>query len=128
MNSEHRYLMLKIRIRATQHDSPERHDDHEIAISHHLENCSLDHSGKSMVRPVLDSFDIVGPKGRHKCLLYQPLWWSFASFQDLLPDRRFPKDLVQQSVQLILVALDYLHQCNVVHTGKLSVRLSINGC
>lgn len=117
-----------MRIRARQHDSPEQHDDQEIAISHYLENCSVDHSGKSMIRPVLDSFDIIGPKGRHKCLLYQPLWWSFAAFLDLLPERRFPKNLVQQSAQLLLVALDYLHKCDVVHTGELLVGSNIDGC
>jgi serine/threonine-protein kinase SRPK3 len=115
VNSDGRYLTLKLRVCRRQNES---NDDEEIAISRHLEQFSLDHSGRSMIRPVLGSFDIFGPKGRHKCLLYQPLGWSFAAFLDLLPDRRFPKDLVQQSTQLLLGALDYLHKCGVIHTGK----------
>ena len=115
-----------MRIRTKQHDSLEQHDDQEIALSRYLENCSLDHFGKTMIRPVLDSFDVVGSSGTHKCLLYQPLWWSFAAFLDLLPERRFPKDLVQQSTQLLLIALDYLHKCDVVHTGELTIRSNID--
>jgi len=110
-DSEHQYLTLKVRVRAKQHDP---HVDREIAVSNHLEN--FDHIGKARVRTVLDSFDIVGPSGTHKCLLYQPLSWTFATLLDLLPDKRFSKDLVQQSAQLILISLDYLHKCNVVHT------------
>jgi hypothetical protein len=109
-----------VRVRSTQHDPQV---DKEIAVSTYLENCSIDHSGKDLVRKVLDSFDISGPYGTHKCLLYQPLWWSFANFLNLLPDERFPKLLVQQGTQLLLIALDYLHKCNVVHTGEPSVRV-----
>ncbi|KAH8586965.1 protein kinase [Bisporella sp. PMI_857] len=111
--NDHRYLTLKVRVRTKRHDSLEQHDDQESAISRYLENCSLDHFGRTMIRPVLDSFDIIGPSGAHKCLLYQPLWWSFAAFQDLLPEKRFPRDLVQQCAQLLLIALDFLHRCDV---------------
>lgn len=119
-NSENRYLTLKVRV--TQQDSLEQRDDQEIAVSNYLDDQSLDHPGDNMIRPILDSFDIVGPGGTHKCLLYQPLWWSFAAFLDILPNRRFPRDLLQQNTQFLLSALDYLHKCNVVHTSKLSSR------
>ncbi|PMD61934.1 kinase domain-containing protein [Hyaloscypha bicolor E] len=70
----------------------------------------IEHPGEKMVRSVLDSFDITGPNGNHKCMLYQP------PFLQLLPQNRFPKDLTQKSVQLLLIVLDYLHRCHVVHT------------
>lgn len=70
-----------------------------------------------MVRSVLDSFEIAGPHGNHKCILYEPLGMSYTDFRRLLPEYRFPKELVQQSVQLLLVSLDYLHRCNVLHIG-----------
>ncbi|KAI9848560.1 MAG: hypothetical protein M1837_007229 [Sclerophora amabilis] len=69
-----------------------------------------------MVRKVLDSFDVIGPDGNHKCLLYHPLGMNFTQFLHLLPQRRLSKDLTQRSVQLSLIALDYLHRCHVVHT------------
>lgn len=73
-----------------------------------------------MIRLVLDSFEVSGPYGMHKALLHEPLWASFAEFLDLLPARRFPANMLRQATQLILTALDYLHKCDVVHTGELA--------
>ncbi|PWY77891.1 kinase-like protein [Aspergillus eucalypticola CBS 122712] len=90
--------------------------DREIAISKHLEQ-SVSETRKRMLRLVLDSFDVVGPEGRlFVCLIYQPLGMSFTEFQDLLPDQRFSKDLIQRSTQLILIALSSMHESGAVHT------------
>lgn len=97
------------------------HDDHEITINECIKSNPIEHPGEKMVRSVLDSVDITGPNGNHKCMLYQPLGMSFTEFLQLLPQNRFPKDLTQKSVQLLLIALDYLHRCHVVHTGELSI-------
>lgn len=43
---------------------------------------------------------------------------SFTEFLNILPQKMFPKDLLQ-GVQLFLAALDYLNKCHVVHTGIL---------
>jgi serine/threonine-protein kinase SRPK3 len=75
-----------------------------------------------MVRKVLDSFETIGPNGNHQCLLYEPLGMNFTEFLKLLPQNRLPKDLAQRSVQFLLIALDYLHRCHVVHTGVPSMR------
>lgn len=97
------------------------HSDQETTIHEYLKSHPIKHPGKKRVRSVLDSFEIAGPNGNHKCLLYQPLGMSFTEFLELLPQNRFPKELAQRSVQLILIALDYLHRSNVVHTGKLLI-------
>ncbi|XRM45840.1 hypothetical protein ABZX51_008914 [Aspergillus tubingensis] len=90
--------------------------DREIAISKHLKQ-SVSEGRKRMLRMVLDSFDVVGPEGRSfVCLVYQPLGMSFTEFQELLPDQRFSKDLIQRSTQLILIALSSMHESGVVHT------------
>jgi serine/threonine protein kinase len=34
----------------------------------------------------------------------------------LLPERKFPKDLVQRSIQLTLIGLAFMHENNVIHT------------
>ncbi|KAE8342708.1 hypothetical protein BDV24DRAFT_150294 [Aspergillus arachidicola] len=88
---------------------------HEISVSKHLEN-SNSHPGKSLVRLVLDSFEITGPNGKHVCLTYQPLGMSFTEFRNSLPDNKFSKDLTQRSIQLALLALAFLHDNYVVHT------------
>jgi serine/threonine-protein kinase SRPK3 len=109
-----------MRVRTKQRDSVDLHDDHEITINEHLQSNPVEHLGKNMVRTVLDSFAIAGPNGNHRCMLYQPLGMSFTEYLKLLPQNRFPKDLAQRSVQLLLIAVDYLHQCHVIHTGELS--------
>ncbi|KAJ5729145.1 uncharacterized protein N7483_003653 [Penicillium malachiteum] len=48
----------------------------EMAVSDRLKNAS-DHSGKSLVRLILESFQITGPHRKHTCLIYQPLGVSF---------------------------------------------------
>jgi serine/threonine-protein kinase SRPK3 len=95
------------------------HGDHEITINEHLKGNPIEHPGQNMVRSVLDSFEIAGPNGNHKSMVLQPLGMSFREFLRLLPQNRFPKDLVQKSIQLLLIAIDYLHQCHVVHTGEI---------
>lgn len=106
---EHGFRTLKVCVRGQQ-------PVHEISISDHLK-ASGDHFGKNLVRLVLDSFDIVGPHGKHTCLVYQPLGMSFTEFQNLCPDNKLAKDLVQRSIQLILISLAFMHDNNVVHTG-----------
>jgi serine/threonine-protein kinase SRPK3 len=97
------------------------HGDREITINEYLKSNPIEHPGEKMIRSVLDSFEIAGPNGNHKCMLYQPLGMSFSEFLNLLPQNKFAKDLVQKSIQLLLIALGYLHLCHVVHTGELSI-------
>jgi serine/threonine protein kinase len=110
-----------MRVRTKEHDLVDLQSDREITINEHLKSNPIKHLGKDIVRRVLDSFEIASPNGNHKCILYQPLGMSFTEYLRLLPQNRFPKDLAQRSVQLLLIALDYLHQCHIVHTGQLSV-------
>jgi len=110
-----------MRIRTKEHDLVDLNSDREITINEHLKSNPIEHPGKDIVRRALDSFEIAGPNGNHKCMLYQPLGMSFTEYLKLLPQNRFPKDLAQRSIQLLLIALDYLHQCHIVHTGRLSI-------
>lgn len=108
------YNTLKVCVRGQR-------PDREVAISEHLKQSSDIHR-KRMIRLVIDSFEIVGPHGKHVCLIYQPLGMNFSEFQDLLPDKKFPKDLIQRSTQLTLIALAFMHENNVVHTGKFIIQ------
>ncbi|PWY85762.1 CMGC/CLK protein kinase [Aspergillus sclerotioniger CBS 115572] len=107
---ERGYYTLKVCVQGQQ-------PNNEIATSEHLRKCS-DHSGKKLVRLVLDSFELVGPHGKHTCLIYQPLGMTFTEFRDLLPERKFPKNLLQRSIQLTLIALAFMHENHVIHTGQ----------
>lgn len=113
---ENRYLTLKI---CTQKDGKLPREEHEVTVSKHLDDFPIEHhAGKDLVRKVLDSFDITGPNGTHRCILYMPLGMSYTDFLKKFPEKMFPKDLVQRSIQFLLVAIAYLHQCEVVHTGN----------
>lgn len=45
---------------------------------------------------------------------------NFSELLNLLPENRFSKDMTKTGIQLLLIALCYLHQCHVVHTGMSS--------
>lgn len=92
----------------------------EIAVAEYLKTAPVqEHSGKRSVRTALDSFTLNGPHGLHKCLIYKPEGMTFTELRNYLPENRLPKRMLQTSVQLLLIALDYLHRNSVVHTGQL---------
>jgi serine/threonine-protein kinase SRPK3 len=107
-----------LRVRTKEHNHVDLPSDQETTIYEYLNGHPIEHPGKNRVRSALDSFEVAGPNGNHKCMLYQPLGMSFTEFLRLLPQNKFPKELAQKSVQLVLIALDYLHRCDIVHTGK----------
>ncbi|KAJ5675364.1 hypothetical protein N7462_008261 [Penicillium macrosclerotiorum] len=104
----HGFNTLKVGIRGQR-------QDHELAVSDHLKQIS-NHSSKSLVRLILDSFEISGPHGQHTCIIYEALGMSFADFQELFPNRKLPEDLLQRSLQLILISVAFIHENDIVHT------------
>lgn len=91
----------------------------EIAVLDYLKSSPVQqHPGKAFVRTILTSFEVSGPNGSHQCLVYQPLGMTFTELRNLLPERRIETRMLQHALQILLVALDYLHKNNVVHTGK----------
>ncbi|KAK5989721.1 Serine/threonine-protein kinase SRPK-like protein [Cladobotryum mycophilum] len=114
-SSEVTYLTLKI---CTRDDASEflHQGDNELAVCEHLRKSDVRETMTGSVRQILDSFMVTGPHGSHRCLLYQPLGISFTEFRNRLPGRIFNKRLLQQSLQLIVISLHYLHRSGVVHT------------
>ena len=82
-----------------QHNNYEdQRDDRKLAVSSHLECFAIEHPGKNLVGKVFDSFEVIGPRGNHECLLYQPLGMSFTEFLKFLPLNRLSEHLTQRSV------------------------------
>lgn len=107
-------LLLTLKVCITQEGAAKVNN--ELTISRHLKSIHAEHPGKDLLRLVLDDFQITGPHGMHQCLLFAPLGLSYTDFRNLFPEKGLNKELLQQTLQLVLLGLDFLHQAGVVHT------------
>lgn len=78
------------------------------------------HGGEVHVRRVLDSFSIDGPHGTHCCILYEPSGIDLSDFIHRLETGALPQIMLRPAVRYILIALDYIHQLGIIHTGIFS--------
>lgn len=92
--------------------------DDELKMYKRMEKASNKHLGRNAVRTLLDSFNINGPEGEHRCLVHPPLWESVLTFLHRNPIRPSQPGLVFV-LQRLFLALDYLHtECQIIHTGQ----------
>ena len=86
----------------------------------HITTTNPSHPGFAFVRKLYDSFEIEGPKGRHMCLVHEPMKMDLATFNQMCRgELRLPVYLVKALIENMLLALDYLHsECHLIHTGK----------
>ncbi|KAF2139556.1 uncharacterized protein K452DRAFT_254010 [Aplosporella prunicola CBS 121167] len=119
--SECRHVALKLFIHS---ESMGSELDNELNIYKRVENASgaatsgifKDHPGRTAVRSLLDSFDVNGPKGQHRCLVHQPLWENILGIKHRNPVRRLPEPVVAFTLKRLFHALDFLHkECHVAH-------------
>lgn len=78
----------------------------EVVISNHIKSIHAEHPGKERLRQVLDNFQIRGPLGL-----------TCTDFRSLFPENALNVHLLRQSLLMVLLGLDFLHQAGVVHTG-----------
>ncbi|KNZ76791.1 Serine/threonine-protein kinase AFC3 [Termitomyces sp. J132] len=88
----------------------------ELAIYERLNQGPKDHPGREAIRPLIDSFTIKGPAGKHHCLVHPPLWGSLR--QLISSDKGYycPPDVLAVLLKRLLLALDYAKECQVIHT------------
>jgi serine/threonine-protein kinase SRPK3 len=92
--------------------------DHELKMYKRISSSSTKHPGRGAVRELLDSFDVPGPDGCHRCLVHPPLWESVLTFLHRNPVRRLPAPVLAFVLRRLLLALDFLHtECQIIHTG-----------
>ncbi|KAG6847141.1 hypothetical protein H0H93_009902, partial [Arthromyces matolae] len=87
----------------------------ELEVYEHLKQGPTAHPGNEAIRAVLDSFKITGPAGEHQCITYPPLWGDFRGVRS---DKkgRFSTTEIASLLKRMLEAIDYVHECKVVHT------------
>lgn len=90
-----RYIALKIFI-----GSPR--ENQEVRVLDHLSNIRSNHSGSSLVRKMIDKFELTGPRGVHQCIVYEPLLTSLLHFQATLEPKNIPEDLLKGALQQLL--------------------------
>ncbi|KKK26544.1 hypothetical protein ARAM_002951 [Aspergillus rambellii] len=90
---------------------------HEREIEKHISTADPSHRGHSLIRPLLDSFEVKGPEGSHSCLVYPPMREPLSMYQRRFDSRKMPLPIVKTYIRALLTGLDYLHkECRVVHT------------
>ncbi|CEJ62036.1 Putative Remark: SRPK family members may be uniquely regulated and targeted [Penicillium brasilianum] len=90
---------------------------HEREVEEHISAADPSHHGRSLMRTLLDSFEIQCPEGSHPCLVYPPMRESLSIYQRRFNDRKMPLPLIKTYVRFLLTGFDYLHKVyRTVHT------------
>jgi serine/threonine-protein kinase SRPK3 len=82
------------------------------------------HPGKQYVVHSIESFTINGPNGQHDVFVTEVVGPSFAAIQmecydmDFRIIKSFPPLPTKRVARQLLIALDYLRSCRVVHGGE----------
>ncbi|KAJ0159583.1 Serine/threonine-protein kinase SRPK [Colletotrichum tanaceti] len=91
--------------------------DRELTMYKRISTSSVKHPGRGAVRELLDSFDVAGPGGCHRCLVHPPLWESVLTFLHRNPVRMLPAPVLAFVLRRLFLALDFLHaECQIIHT------------
>lgn len=114
LSRNHNYRVLKVSTALP--DFPQS-TDRELKVYKHLAAVQTSHPGRVLIRELHDSFDIQGPYGKHNCLVLQPMYMTILEMMRLNP-KPFDLPLLKMTVKRLLLALDFLHTAEVVHTGK----------
>ena len=105
--------------------------DNEMKIHKHLSHQEIQHPGQKHITTLLDSFEHHGPNRSHRCLFLDVMGPNVNNMvtkipkhlRPPLPERKDPFDksprypiwMVRSMLRQILLGLDYLHKCNIVH-------------
>ena len=106
-------ILVTLKVCTTGQDATQ-----EVAISNHIKAIDgAEHPGKERLRVALDDFKIVGPHGSHQCLVFPTIGLTYTDYRDIFPGRALNKDVLQVTLLMVLLGLDFMHLAGVVHTG-----------
>lgn len=109
---ENRFVALKIIV------AGEFQDNTEAKVLCALASGNPDHPGQSFTISLLDEFIIAGPNGCHQCIVTEAVGCSTESSKVETTPWKFPAGTAGAISAQILLGLDYIHSCGVVHSGK----------
>ncbi|KFY06020.1 hypothetical protein V492_08182, partial [Pseudogymnoascus sp. VKM F-4246] len=108
-----KYLALKI---LTSSAYGTEKDIFELEILHHLRAQNKEQIGYTQICHLLDDFEHVGPNGTHVCLVFELIGETLRSFSTWFPDYVVPNVVMRHFTIQLLMALDFAHDHNVIHT------------
>ena len=111
MNME-KYVAVKIAI--ADADMPESKIFDTLALS---EPSDEGQPGEALIPRVLDTFSLVGPNGRHRCLVTEPGMMTLAEAKDASYTRLFRMPVAKAIAVQVIQAVAFLHRRGVVHAG-----------
>ena len=103
--------MLKIHIKTLEHNQ-------ELEVYRHLAGVTIEHPGRKYIRQLKDSFKLKSCNGEHDVFVMTPLGMSLRTLQDMQDNRIFQQTLVVSALDQVLFGLNFLHEADVIHTGK----------
>lgn len=89
----------------------------EREILSHLRDGNSKLLGYRYVCHLVDDFEHQGPNGTHICLVFELMGETLRSFGVWFKEHRIPYSVIHRFTIQLLLALDYAHYYNVIHTG-----------
>ncbi|KAE8154411.1 kinase-like domain-containing protein [Aspergillus avenaceus] len=87
----------------------------ELEVLKHLHDFHPEHPGCRYIPKLYESFEHVGPNGRHVRLVLEPMGETLASFGTLFENHQIPGPIIRRFTRQLLLALDHAHQSGVIH-------------
>lgn len=75
--------------------------------------------GYAYVCHLVDNFELQGPNGVHVCLLFELMGETLRSFGAWFNESMVPNSVMHRFTIQLLLALDFAHEHDVIHTGML---------
>jgi len=108
---ERLYWVLKVHVNTLKHNQ-------ELEVYQHLASVTMEHSGREHVRRLEDSFKLESRNGEHDVFVMTPLGMSLRTLQEMQKNSIFEQTLVVSALNQVLTGLNFLHEADVIHTGK----------
>ena len=109
--SERLYWVLKVHVNTLKHNQ-------ELEVYRHLASVTKEHAGRQYIRQLEDSFTLRSQDGEHDVFVMTPLGMSLRTLQEMQKDGIFQQTLVVSALSQVLIGLNFLHEADVIHTGK----------
>ncbi|KAH7240360.1 kinase-like domain-containing protein [Fusarium redolens] len=112
--SAEKYVAIKVNATKSLHRRALA--ENEIDILRRVTRTNPKHHGWHFIRKLTDTFTLESPYGRHPCLVSDALREPLRLYCSRYIGGVIPPDILKVLLQMILLALDYLHtECHIIH-------------